>query len=31
MSFDTNWENEIYSQEKHINRYPYGELVSVFF
>ena len=31
MSFDTNRENEIYSQEKHINRYPYGELISVFF
>jgi ubiquinone/menaquinone biosynthesis C-methylase UbiE len=31
MSFDTNWENKIYSQKKHINRYPYGELISVFF
>lgn len=31
MSFDSNWEDNIYSQNKHINKYPYGELVSVFF
>ncbi|MBU1659453.1 class I SAM-dependent methyltransferase [bacterium] len=31
MSFDESWEKQIYSQNKHINRYPYGELVSIFF
>ena len=31
MSFDENWESSIYSNNKHINRYPYGELVSMFF
>lgn len=31
MSFDSSWEENIYSQKKHINRYPYGELVSIFF
>ena len=31
MSFDSNWEKEIYSQGKHINKYPYGELISIFF
>jgi SAM-dependent methyltransferase len=25
------WEDRIYSQGKHLNRYPYGELVSLFF
>ena len=30
-TFDENWEKSIYAQKKHINRYPYGELVSVFF
>jgi SAM-dependent methyltransferase len=25
------WEDKIYSQGKHINRYPFGELVSLFF
>ena len=30
MSNDKIWEN-IYSKEKQINRYPYGELVSIFF
>ena len=27
----TAWENNIYSQGKHINRDPYGELVSFFY
>ncbi len=31
MSFDKSWENNIYTKNKHINRYPYGELISVFF
>ena len=31
MSFDASWEEKIYAQKKHINRYPYGELVSIFF
>jgi len=31
MKFDIHWEDKIYSQRKHINRYPYGELVSVLF
>ena len=31
MSFDNSWETSIYSKGKHINSYPYGELVSVFF
>ena len=25
------WESEVYSKHKQLNRYPYGELVSVFF
>lgn len=29
--FDPAWEANIYSQKAHINRYPYGELVSFFF
>lgn len=29
--FDPAWEANIYSQNAHLNRYPYGELVSVFF
>lgn len=31
MSFDTSWEDNIYSKGNHLNRYPYGELISVFF
>lgn len=31
MSFDNAWEEQIYSNNLHINRYPYGELVSAFF
>lgn len=31
MAFHNNWEKKIYSLNKHINKYPYGELVSVFF
>lgn len=31
MSFDNSWESLIYGKNKHINQYPYGELVSVFF
>jgi SAM-dependent methyltransferase len=31
MSFSTQWEDEVYSQNKQINRYPYGEFVSIFF
>lgn len=31
MSFSIDWENKIYSQNKQINKYPYGELVSIFF
>ena len=27
-SFDPHWETEIYSQRRHVNRYPFGELVS---
>jgi ubiquinone/menaquinone biosynthesis C-methylase UbiE len=30
MSFDTSWE-KIYEQGKALNRYPYGEFVSIFF
>ena len=30
-SFDKSWETKIYSQGRHINRYPYGEIVSIFF
>lgn len=25
--FDSRWENQIYSEQKHINKYPFGELV----
>lgn len=28
---EQNWENNIYAQGKHINRYPFGEMVSLFF
>ena len=28
---DLIWEDLIYSQGKHINRYPYGEIISLFF
>jgi len=31
MSFDNSWEEDIYSRGHHINKYPYGELISVFF
>jgi len=31
MSFSTEWEEEVYSQNKQVNRYPYGEFVSIFF
>lgn len=31
MSFDISWEENVYSLGKSINKYPYGELVSVFF
>jgi len=31
MSFSMEWEKKVYSQNKQINRYPYGELVSIFF
>lgn len=31
MSFEQNWEDNIYSKNAHINSYPYGELVSIFF
>jgi len=31
MSFDTSWEESIYSKKLQNNKYPYGELVSVFF
>jgi ubiquinone/menaquinone biosynthesis C-methylase UbiE len=31
MSFDQNWEKNIYAEGQHLNKYPYGELVSVFF
>ena len=31
MSFDNIWEKEIYLQGKHVNRYPQGEFVSIFF
>lgn len=31
MSFDYKWEKNIYSEGKHLNRYPYGELVSIFY
>ena len=31
MTFDINWEKNIYSKAHQINKYPYGELVSVFF
>ena len=30
-SFDKSWEDLIYAKQQHINRYPYGELVSIFF
>jgi SAM-dependent methyltransferase len=30
-NFDTVWEDDIYSKGKALNKYPYGELVSVFF
>ncbi len=29
--FDEKWEREIYSKGRQINKYPFGELVSVFF
>lgn len=31
MSFSIEWENKIYGQSKQLNKYPYGEFVSVFF
>lgn len=31
MSFDNSWNEKIYSKGKALNRYPYGELISVFF
>lgn len=31
MSFEQLWEDNIYSRNQQINRYPYGDLVSVFF
>lgn len=31
MSFDNSWESNIYEKNIHINKYPYGELVSIFF
>lgn len=31
ITFETAWEKNIYSKEKHINRYPFGEVVSTFF
>jgi len=31
MSFDNNWESNIYAKNLHINKYPYGELISIFF
>ena len=31
MSFSKEWEKEVYSQRKQINKYPYGEFVSIFF
>ena len=31
MSFSIEWEKEVYSQNKQINKYPYGEFVSIFF
>ena len=31
MLFSMEWEEEIYSQSKQINRYPYGEFISIFF
>lgn len=31
MSFSAEWEDRIYSQGKQVNKYPYGELISVFF
>lgn len=29
--YSSEWEEKIYKKGKHINRYPYGELISVFF
>lgn len=29
--FDNNWEENIYAKGLHLNKYPYGELVSVYF
>ncbi|MEA3315626.1 MAG: class I SAM-dependent methyltransferase [Campylobacterota bacterium] len=31
MSFDESWNKNVYSLGKSINKYPYGELVSIFF
>jgi len=31
MSFDTHWERKVYSNGKQLNKYPYGELISVVF
>jgi SAM-dependent methyltransferase len=31
MLFSIEWEKEVYSQNKQINKYPYGEFVSMFF
>lgn len=31
QSFDESWERKIYAQSKHLNRYPFGELVGLFF
>ncbi len=31
MLFSAEWEEEVYSKNKQINRYPYGEFVSIFF
>lgn len=31
MSFSIDWEDKVYSHNKQVNRYPYGEFVSMFF
>jgi len=31
MSFSAEWEKEIYSKNNQINKYPYGEFISIFF
>ncbi|QKF66388.1 methyltransferase [Arcobacter venerupis] len=31
MSLNVKWEKEVYSQNKQVNKYPFGEFISIFF